>query len=95
VQPDNPDRAVYGQKMSDHSTPTGADQNVKPPEQLENASCKELRKNIRRLQAELADRKSQARPLPSSVMRAYQKLIDRYFLALDAETAKQDKPASS
>lgn len=52
------------------------------------AVCEHLRSSIRRLQAELADRESQARPMPSSVMRAYQKLIDRHLLALDAETAK-------
>jgi len=62
------------------------------PEQSRDASdaaCERLRGTIRKLQTELAERAAQDRPMPSSVMRAYQKLIDRHLQALDAETAKQ------
>lgn len=38
-----------------------------------------LRGMIQRLTQELADRQAEPRPLPSSVMRAYQALIDKYY----------------
>ena len=50
------------------------------------ARCESLRASIARLQAELAERQAQARPMPSSVMRAYRKLIDRRFGELAAKS---------
>ena len=41
-----------------------------------------LRRVIERLSLELAHRKADPRPLPSSVMRAYQALIDKYYAQL-------------
>lgn len=38
-----------------------------------------LRRMIERLTEELANRQAEPRPLPSSVMRAYQALIDKYY----------------
>ncbi len=58
-------------------------------------ACEHLRSTIRKLQTELAERSTQSRPMPSSVMRAYQKLIDRNLKALDTETAKQIDPDKS
>lgn len=50
------------------------------------ADCPEsqrLRACIRRLEAELAERQTEARALPSSVMRAYQALIDKHYASLE------------
>jgi len=42
-----------------------------------------LRANIARLQQELEARSNDVRPMPSSVMRAYQALIDKEYEKLD------------
>ena len=54
-------------------------------ESARSGSCPEaqrLRSMIDRLSQELASRQADPRPLPSSVMRAYQVLIDKYYAQL-------------
>ena len=48
----------------------------------ESEKADELRAAIGRLTRELADREADSRPLPTSVMRAYQALIDKHFAKL-------------
>jgi len=49
-----------------------------------------LRSLIERLSLELENRQAEARPLPSSVMRAYQMLIDKYYAQLaDLEQSRR------
>ena len=49
-----------------------------------------LRSMIQRLSSELANRQADPRPLPSSVMRAYQALIDKYYAQL-ADLEQSDR----
>ncbi len=55
--------------------------------------CEDLRSSVRRLQRDLAERQAQARPLPSSVRRAYLLLIRRHYAALAIYTP--DSPEGS
>ena len=80
---------------TDQQAPTGRPAIESDPHRERNSVCEGLRASIKRLQSELAEREAEARPMPSSVMRAYQTLIDRHLCALAAKEQQSVEISSS